>query len=120
MSKRVEKIRKLFRETLIDGVFLEENCLTRDIVDACEEQGKLYGYKGLFIAAARTSSEGVDCIRIIFVIKESESGKVKDIDKVFELIRDLEQALVCVDKCEQTKSDGFIYLDIIKRLIPDD
>ena len=74
----------------------------------------------MFIAAVRTASEGADVIRIVFVVKESESGKVKDIDKVFDLIRDLEQALVCVDKCEQTKSDGFIYVDVIKRLIPDD
>lgn len=104
----------------MDGIFLEESSSTRDVVDACEEQGKLFGYKGLFIAAIRSSTNEIDCIRIVFVVKESESGKVKDIDKVFNLMRDLEQALICVDKCEQTKSDGFIYIDVIKKLIPDD
>jgi len=120
MSKREEKIKKLFRETLINGIFLDFDSMTRDVVDSCEEQGKLFTYKGLFVASVRTTSDNADYIRIVFVVKESESGKVKDIDKIFDLIRDVESALVCVNKCEQSKSDGFIYIDVLKKLIPDD
>lgn len=120
MSKRAEKIRKLFKDTFHTGILLEEGKSTRDIVDYCEGQDKLFIYKGLFIAAVKSSYQNQDCIRMVFVIKESESGKVKDIDKVFELVTDLEEALICLDKCEQHKSDGFIYLDIMKKLIPVD
>jgi len=119
MSKNIEKIKKLFRETLIDGIFLKENCSARDVVDICEEQGKLFSHKGLFIGAGRTSYKKSDCIRIVFVIKESNSGKVKDIDRVFELIKEIEQAIIYIDHCEQMKSDGFIYIDIVKKLLPE-
>ena len=101
-------------------MFVEADRTPRDIVDSCEEQAKLFSYKGLFIASVRTTYQSYDCIRIVFVIKESDSGKVKDIDKIFDLISDLEQALISIDKCEQSKADGFIYLDIIKMMIPED
>lgn len=56
-------------------------------------------------------------IRIVFIIKETDQGKVQDIEKVMLLIADLEAALTYVDKCTQTKGDNFIYIDVLKKLI---
>lgn len=117
MSKNVEKIKKLFRETLINGIFLDKDAAPREIIDRCEEQGKFYSYKGLFIAPCRTIIDESDYIRIIFVIKETDQGKVQDVEKVMALISDLESALTYVDKCNQTKGDNFIYIDVLKKLI---
>ena len=120
MSKQIEKLKKLFADTLHNGIFLNEGLTARDVVDTCEEKGKFFSHNKIFIAPIRSSYQKFDCIRMIFVIKETESGKVQDVERVMSLIKDLETAIVCIDNCEQTKSDGFIYVDIIKKLIFED
>jgi hypothetical protein len=71
----------------------------------------------LFIAPARSTFENCDCIRIVFVIKETDGGKVQDVERIMKLINEMEVAIISVDRCIQQKSDGFIYLDVAKKLV---
>lgn len=68
------------------------------------------------IAPTRTVFESSECIRIVFALKEGDGGKVQNIERVIQIIKDLEEVLVYIDQCRQTKGDGFIYLDVIKKL----
>ncbi|MEM4260776.1 MAG: hypothetical protein QXG00_06060 [Candidatus Woesearchaeota archaeon] len=117
MSRQVEKFRKLFYDTLFDGIFVSESFSTRDIVEECEKQGKLYSYKGLFIAPVRSTYNNADCIRIVFVIKSTDNGKVQDVDKVLNLLKDIEDAFTYVDICRQINHDGYMYIDTVKKVL---
>ena len=117
-NKNLEKIKKLFKETLLEGIFLEENLTPRQVIDNCEDQGKLFSYKGMFIASCRSRHENTDCVRMIFVLKESDQGKVQDVEKIMALLTELETSLIYLDKCKQEKIDNLVYVDIVKKLIP--
>ena len=117
-NKNLEKIKKLFKETLLEGIFLAENLTPRQFIDECEDQGKLFSYKGMFICAARSVYENVDCVRMIFAIKESDQGKVQDVEKIMTLLTELESSLIYLDKCKQEKIDNLVFIDIVKKLIP--
>ena len=51
------------------------------------------------------------------MIKETDGGKVQDVERIMKLIKEIEAAIVSVDRCIQEKSDGFIYLDVAKKLV---
>ena len=116
-NKNLEKIKKLFRETLLEGIFLTENLTPRQFIDDCENQGKLYSYKGMFLCAARSTYENTDCVRMIFVLKESDQGKVQDVEKIMALLTELENSLIYLDNCKQEKIDNLVYVYIVKKLI---
>lgn len=116
MSRQAERIKKILNETLTSGIFGKSDNSSRDIIELCETEGKLYSYKGMYIAPIKTTFEESESIRIVFAMKQSDSGRVQDVERTLQLIRDLESVLVYVDRTEQTKSEGFVYLDIIKIL----
>jgi hypothetical protein len=120
MSRQAERIKKVLNETLTSGIFGEENISARDVVELCEAERKLYSYKGMYISPIKTTFNGQESIRIIFTMKQSDSGRVQDVEKILQLIRDLESVLVYVDNTDQTKSEGFVYLDVIKILKEED
>ena len=116
MSRQLEKIRRVINETLTKGVTTEESLTARELVEHCEKEGKLFSYKGMFIAPSKTTQDVQECLRVVFVLKEGDSGKVQNVEKVMQIVSDLESILVYVDLCDQTELEGFIYLDVIKKL----
>ena len=122
-----EVIREIPPEKILDmvanmmelaGIFLDENLTPRQIINICEDQGRLFSYRGMFICAARSIYENTDCVRMLFVLKESSQGKIQDVEKIMDLLTELETSLVYLDKCKQEKIDNLLYVDIIKKLIP--
>ena len=115
MSHQTEKIRRVFQETLKDGIIIDESSSIRSVIEECEHNGKLFSYKDMFISPTKTKIDGEESIRIVFAIKE-DGGKISNIGKIMELIRDLEKVMISLDGCKQSKVDNFIYLDIYKKL----
>jgi hypothetical protein len=115
-NRQLEKIRKVFNDTLQIGISCPSELSSRDVLDFCEKSDRLFFYKDSLIAPTRTVFESSECIRIVFALKEGDGGKVQNIERVIQIIKDLEEVLVYIDQCRQTKGDGFIYLDVIKKL----
>ena len=114
MSRQSEKIKKVFKETLQNGVVIEEGISPRDIIDLCEKDNKLYSYKDMFIAPTMSRIGDSDCMRIIFALREISGGRVQNVERVINLVKDLETVLIYLDDCNQTKDNGFIYFDVTK------
>jgi len=115
MSRQSQKIQKVFKDTLTNGITLDEAIPVREVIEECEKNNKLFSYKDMFIAPIKTTLDGLESIRIIFTVKE-ESGKVQNIERIMTLVKELEEILVHLDYCRLDKNDNFIYLDIIKKL----
>ena len=120
MSRQLEKIRRVINETLTKGIITNDSLTARELVESCEKEGKLFSYKGMFIASSKTTRKSQECLRTVFVLKEGDSGKVQNVEKIMQIVTDLEVILEYVDNCDQTELEGFIYLDVIKKLEEED
>ena len=119
-SQQVKKFTKLINDTIKNGILIpEENNSIRNIVSECEENGKLFTYKNVFISPVKTFENGIECLRIIFTLKEDDGSKVQNIETITTIVKDMESILVYLSGCKQTKIDNFIYLDITKQLTDD-
>lgn len=109
-------ILRLYNEILKNGLFVNENEEISKILEDCEKSGKY-----LFSADSnsywnfvKSTWKQKPCIRMIFAVKENNGGKVQNIDRIVDLIRDIEKTLIFVDNINIVKSEKFIYLDIVK------
>lgn len=115
MSRQTEKIKKMFNDTLRNGLVIEHTESYRKVIEECEKNGKLFSYKNLFISPVLTNVDDQTCMRIVIAIKE-ENAKVQNVDTIIQLIKDLEEVMTYLDSCIQYKVDNFIYLDVLKKL----
>lgn len=53
-------------------------------------------------------------VRCIYMIKTSNTGKVKNIDSTMQLISNFEHEFVCADKIDIVADQGVIFVDIYK------
>ena len=109
-------ILRLYNEALKNDLCVNENEEISKIIEICEKAGKYIFHIDSYWSFVKSNKNQKPCIRMIFALKENDGGKVQNIDRIMELIRDVENVLLYVDNIDIVKSDKFIYLDIIKNI----
>lgn len=114
--KQTKAILRLYNEILDNGIVVKENEDIPDIIQKCEEKGQFIFHGDSFWSFVKTTHEGRNCIRMIFALKNTEGGKVHNIERITTLIQNLESVLVYVDNIDIVYADKFIHVDVIKYL----
>ena len=114
--KRMRNIKTLYEQTITDGILVEEGKDIFETIDLCTEAGKFIFDIDSSLNFVKSTYKGKQCIRMIFVLQESEAGKVKDVDRVMDLINFLEGTFVYLNDTQIKKKKDYIYLDAIKVL----
>jgi hypothetical protein len=107
-------ITRLFNEVVVNGIIVDESETIESITKSCEKKGQFIFQGDSYWSFVQTKIDGKKCIRMIFALKENSGGKVHNIDRIIELIKNIEKTLIFVDKIRIEKKGGFIYLDVIK------
>jgi hypothetical protein len=107
-------ILRLYNEVVMNGQIVPENEKIETITDICEKKGQFIFHIDSYWSFVQTKSNNKKCIRMVFALKENVGGKVHNIDRVVELIKNVERTLIFVDTIRIVKKGDFIYLDIIK------
>jgi len=115
MIKNKKIIKKLFEEAINDKFTVEMELEPLEVIRAGEKKQKLVEYDGYFCTFAKTTLEGCKAIRMIFALRE-KTKKVYNVGRITEVVENLEDIFVYIDKCEITNADNFIYLDAVKKL----
>jgi len=105
---------RLYNEVLSNGIMVDEEKSIDDITKSCEKKGQFIFRGDSYWSFVQTKAENRKCIRMIFALKDIAGGKVHNIDRVIELIGNIESTLIFVDAIKIVKQGGFIYLDVIK------
>jgi len=105
---------RLYNEVLVNGIIVDENKSIDDITKSCEKKGQFIFRGDSYWSFVQTKRNGRKCIRMIFALKENAGGKVHNIDRIMELISNIERTLIFIDDIRIIKSSGFIYLDAYK------
>lgn len=107
---------RLYSEVIQNGTVVNENETIENITGICEKKGQFIFHIDSYWSFVKSKFNDKDCIRMIFALKENSGGKVHNIDRITELIRNIEKILIFVDDIKIVKMGGFIYLDVIKLL----
>ena len=105
---------RLYNEVLVNGIIVNENEKIESITASCEKKGQFIFQVDSYWSFVKTKWNGKKCIRMIFALKENVGGKVHNIDRVMELIRNIEKILLFIDNVKVIKRGDFIYLDAVK------
>ena len=105
---------RLYNEVRTNGITVEENKSIDEITKSCEKKGQFIFRGDSYWSFVQTKKNGRKCIRMIFALKENSGGKVHNIDRMIELIGNIEKTLIFVDDIKIVKQGGFIYIDSVK------
>ena len=109
-------ITKLFNEASAYNVTVPEDEPIDNIIKKCEKKGQFVFQGDYFLSFVKSTYNGQNCIRMIFAVKEETGGRLKNIERLVEILKIVEKTLIFVDKAVTEKGDNFIYLDVIKVL----
>ena len=87
----------------------------QDVLEFCEQHKRLTEHEGNFFAFVRSMSGERQAVRMVYAIRQGKK-KVFNVENVMKLIREIERALIYVDRTNTKEQDGFFYLDITKEL----
>lgn len=107
-------ILRLFGEVVSNGLIVPENEKIENITTLCEKKGQFIFHVDSYWSFVQSKFNGSKCIRMIFALKENVGGKVHNIDRLVELIKNVERTLIFVDHISIARKGDFIYLDVIK------
>jgi len=110
-------ITRLYNDVVINGIVADQNESIENITGMCEKKGQFIFRVDSYWSFVKSKFNDENCIRMIFALKENAGGKVHNIDRIIELIKNVEKTLIFVDHINIIKGDGFIYLDIIKLIV---
>jgi hypothetical protein len=105
---------RLYNEVLLNGTIVNEEESIESITALCEKRGQFIFHVDSYWSFVKSKHHGLKCIRMIFALKENSGGKVHNIDRIVELIKNIEKTLIFVDDIKVAKRSGFIYLDAVK------
>ncbi len=88
---------RLYQEVLSNGITVEENQSIEDITKSCEKKGQFIFRGDSYWSFVQTKSNARKCVRMIFALKENSGGKVHNIDRIMELIGNVEKTLTFID-----------------------
>jgi len=111
---QVKAIIRLYNEVSLNGIMMDENQSIQTITESCEKRGQFIFRGDSYWSFVQTKKNNKKCIRMIFALKDNSGGKVHNIDRIMELITNIEKTLTFIDCVEIVKQGGFIYLDTIK------
>jgi len=126
MQRRKMRI-KSERVLAIEGMY--SNCLTKNLIELpkdsepagllLESQKVLIEYEKdkLYYSINKVKKGDFDYCRLMFFIKETNKGKVKNAEIAVSLIRDSEIALTYINECSITKVGSMVYVDIWKKIL---
>jgi hypothetical protein len=115
MATTQTAIRKLFKEAESGDFFVAAEESAIEVIREGGKHDKLIEKDKAFWTFCKTKYKDEDSIRMVFAIREANK-KVLNVERITNIIKELEFVLTYVDKCITSKSDGFIYLDTIKIL----
>jgi hypothetical protein len=107
-------IARLYNEVVLNGQLVPEDEKIEVITALCEKKGQFIFHIDSYWSFVKTKFTDKKCIRMIFALKENVGGKVHNIDRIVELIKNIEKTLIFVDRIHIVKRGDFIYLDVIK------
>lgn len=107
---------KLYEETLENDFSVELSEDSLDVLKKCEENKTLAEYDRCFFAFAKTKKDDEDFIRMIFAMREG-TKKVKNVERIVKLIKNVEDRLTYVNKCNIKYVEGFVYIDMLKEIV---
>lgn len=107
-------ITRLYNLVIVNGSVVNEGEDIENITEICEKKGLFIVREDSYWSFVKTKFNDQNSIRMIFALKENSGGKVHNIDRIIELIRNIEKTLIFVDNINIVKKSGFIYLDVIK------
>jgi hypothetical protein len=111
---QTKAITRLYSEVVANGIVVNENEKIENITSICEKKGQFIFHVDSYWSFVKSKFNSVKCIRMIFALKENVGGKVHNIDRVVELIKNIEKTLTFVDNIKIIKKGDFIYLDVVK------
>lgn len=111
---QIKAITRLYNEVIDNGLSVEENTSFDSITQICEKKGQFIFQGDSYWSFVKSKFNDKKCIRMIFALKENSGGKVHNIDRITELIKNVEKILIFIDNVKIIKQGGFIYIDIIK------
>ena len=111
---QTKAITRLYSEVVANGIVVNENEKIESITSTCEKRGQFIFHIDSYWSFVQSKFNSKKCIRMIFALKENVGGKVHNIDRVVELIKNIEKTLTFVDNIRIVKKGDFIYLDVIK------
>ena len=116
MVKVTTIIKRLFEEAKEDKLTVSVRDNTTKVLRECESKGKLVQHDGCYMAFVRTKMNKDPAIRMIFAVKEDSDTRIQNIERITTIMNNVEEALVFVDKHDTDWAEGFIYLDVVKKL----
>jgi len=111
---QLKAVIRLYQEVISNGITVDENQSIDEITTSCEKKGQFIFRGDSYWSFVQTKKDGKKCIRMIFALKENAGGKVQNIDRIIELMDNIEHILIFIDHVKIIKKGGFIYLDAIK------
>jgi len=112
--KQNKAIRILYDEILEKGLVVEETETIQNIISLCESKGQFIFHGDSFWSFVKSHHKTKPCMRMIFALKDIDGGKVHNIERIMELIHNIESVLVFVDCIDIVTTKSFIYIDVIK------
>ena len=111
---QTKAILRLFSEVVTNGITVLPDEKIESITELCEKKGQFIFHVDSYWSFVKSKFDNKKCIRMIFALKENSGGKVHNIDRLIELIKNIEKTLIFVDHVKIVKKADFIYLDVIK------
>lgn len=108
-------ITRLYSEVVSNGIVVNEGESIETIISLCEKKGQFIFHVDSYWSFVKSKHNGIKCIRMIFALKENIGGKVQNIDRVVDLIKNIEKTLIYADSIKLIKGNDFIYVDVIKK-----
>ena len=116
--KKNKNIEKLYEDSLGDTSVHDYVENTVDWIRQCESNNLIHKIKDdIHLSICKVKdSEDKPYIRMVFVIKDKVRGRVRNIERITDIIRDVERVVSFVDKVKTHKSDNLVYLDMLKAI----
>jgi len=113
---QTKAITRLYNEVIKNGLVVNEQETIQAITELCEKKGQFILHVDSYWSFVKSIYKNKPCIRMIFSLKETSNGKVQMIDRIIELIKNIENILIFVDALNIQKNSEFTYLDVIKNI----
>lgn len=113
MASLESAIQKLYKEAQSDEFFVDSTESAIEVIRLGGKNDKLIEKDKAYWTFCKTQYENKPAIRMIFALREINK-KVGNADKLTTIIKELENCLTFLDYCSVSKTEGFIYLDVIK------
>jgi hypothetical protein len=116
VKKRIMILRKLFVDYL-DSKDIFEFKDGMEFLRDCEKSKSIKDFEGLIIGIGKVKKDDQLYMRMIFTSKDG-GKKTKNIRKIMDLIKDIENALIYIDdiSIENLKEKEFICINVLKQI----